>query len=725
MNVFPFLSLVSAVILFALGIAVFCHTMKSPLNRIFLLLCIAGSYWAFAEFMLRQSDSPASAFFWMKLTAFWTFVPALLFHFIIIFTRAGRWQRAWWIAPLLYVPAAIFCYLELATRLIMVAPTIQYWGYTYGYSENPWLFYLEIAWTLVLVLFSLALCLGYYLRATGRRERQQAKYIVIGFGIPTLAGFITQVVFPVLQIRIPEMTTIFFLWLSACIGYAIWRYELFVVSPETAADNIISTMADALILLDAGENIVVMNTAARDLLGYGDELIGSPVRVLFLDEAEKNTILRKITHNERVSDHETVYLAKDGRKIPVSFSGSVIRDHDGILVGIVCDARDITERRRAQEAMLLKTSELHTAYENLTVTEEELRQNFDELSKTEHDLRSSEERYRLLFSRSPLGIVQVDHRGIILTVNKAFGDIMGVPPERLVGFDTLAGVTDPSFLAAIKETLAGRTGYFEGEYISVLGNKRSSIRMIAQPLGTGEDKITGAIAICEDITDRMRTEAALNRATRKLNLLNFITLNDIQNAIFSLSGYLELAKHCQTLENVREILEKQSSIVHQIETRFRFARNYQSLGLKPPLWQNVAQVFLFAISHLDLSQVSRKIQLEGLEMYADPLLEYVFLSLSENVVLHGKTATEISLWYRENGDGLTLVFEDNGVGIPDAAKEKIFERGTGGMQGMGLFLTREILEITSIAIHETGTPGKGARFEITVPKGGYRFTRQK
>jgi PAS domain S-box-containing protein len=699
--------------------------MKSPLNRIFLLLCIAGSYWAFTEFMLRQSESVACAFFWMKLTAFWTFVPALLFHFIIIFTRAGRWQRAWWIAPLLYVPAAIFCYLELATSLITVAPRLEYWGYTYGYPENLWLFSIEIAWTLVLVLFSLALCLGYYLRATGRRERQQAKYIVIGFGIPTLAGFITQVVFPVLRIRIPEMTTIFFLWLSACIGYAIWRYELFVVSPETAADNIISTMADALILLDAEEKIVVMNRAARDLLGYGDELIGRPVRVLFRNDAEKDDLFKKITRNEPVSDYETVYRAHDGREIPVSFSGSVVKDPDGTIVGIVCDARDITERRRAQEAMLQKNRELYTAYENLTLTEEELRQNFDELTKTEHELRSSEERYRLLFNRSPLGIIQIDRRGIILTANTAFGDIIGVPPERLAGFDTLAGITDPSFLAAIKETLAGRTGYFEGEYTSILGNKRSFIRMIAQPLGTGEDTITGAIAICEDITDRKRTEAALNRATRKLNLLNFITLTDIQNAIFTLSGYLELAKHLLTSETLMDNLEKQTAVVHQIEARFKFARNYQSLGLKPPLWQNVAQVFLFAISHLDLSGISRKITLEGLEMYADPLLEYVFLALSENVILHAETATEIALWYRESEDGLTLVFEDNGVGIPDAMKEKIFGRKYGGMQGMGLFLAREILEITSITIHETGTPGKGARFEITVPKGGYRFTREK
>jgi signal transduction histidine kinase len=56
-------------------------------------------------------------------------------------------------------------------------------------------------------------------------------------------------------------------------------------------------------------------------------------------------------------------------------------------------------------------------------------------------------------------------------------------------------------------------------------------------------------------------------------------------------------------------------------------------------------------------------------------------------------------------------------------KEKIFERGIGQNTGMGLFLSREILSITRIEIQENGMPGKGARFEISIPRGGFRFAR--
>jgi signal transduction histidine kinase len=71
----------------------------------------------------------------------------------------------------------------------------------------------------------------------------------------------------------------------------------------------------------------------------------------------------------------------------------------------------------------------------------------------------------------------------------------------------------------------------------------------------------------------------------------------------------------------------------------------------------------------------------------------------------------------ESGDGTIIVCEDDGEGIPVEEKEKVFERGFGKNTGLGLFLSRENLDITGITIKETGEPGKGARFEIAVPDG--------
>ncbi|MFA4824361.1 MAG: transporter substrate-binding domain-containing protein [Methanoregula sp.] len=237
-----------------------------------------------------------------------------------------------------------------------------------------------------------------------------------------------------------------------------------------------------------------------------------------------------------------------------------------------------------------------------------------------------------------------------------------------------------------------------------------------------EEMTSTAEKLKQNYDELHRSQDALTQARKKLNLLNIITFQDIQNALFSLQGYIELQKDLPMDEKAGAYLKREKEVADKISSTLAFARNFQDMGINPPLWQNANQVFLVAISHLDLSKIERKNNLDNLELYADPLLETVFFKLVENVTKHGKTATEISLYYRETTDHLTLFIEDNGRGIPDADKEQIFERGYGAGKGMGLFLVREILGITGITIHETGESGKGARFEISVPKGAYRFT---
>jgi signal transduction histidine kinase len=61
------------------------------------------------------------------------------------------------------------------------------------------------------------------------------------------------------------------------------------------------------------------------------------------------------------------------------------------------------------------------------------------------------------------------------------------------------------------------------------------------------------------------------------------------------------------------------------------------------------------------------------------------------------------------------------MGVAEADKKKIFNRGFGKNTGLGLFLTAEILSITGLSIQETGEEGKGARFEIRIPMNGFRY----
>lgn len=224
-----------------------------------------------------------------------------------------------------------------------------------------------------------------------------------------------------------------------------------------------------------------------------------------------------------------------------------------------------------------------------------------------------------------------------------------------------------------------------------------------------------------EILERKRFEAAIELANRKLNTLSSITRHDILNQVTAIVMYLSLAEETVTDPVALEQLGKIEQITQLIQKQIRFTRDYQNIGESAPHWQDVALTIETAIRGFNLEGVQLDVKLDKLELYADFLLEKVFYNIIENSVRHGEKVTFIRCSYRQTDDGLSIIIEDDGVGIPEGAKERIFKREYYRNTGYGLFLADEVLGITGLSIRETGEPGKGARFEIAVPKGLYRF----
>jgi signal transduction histidine kinase len=169
-----------------------------------------------------------------------------------------------------------------------------------------------------------------------------------------------------------------------------------------------------------------------------------------------------------------------------------------------------------------------------------------------------------------------------------------------------------------------------------------------------------------------------------------------------------------------EYLKRIEEAVVVIHDQIAFTKEYQNLGIAQPAWQDVSFAFRKAASCFDLSNKTVAIETKGTEIYADPLLDRVFYNLIDNTLKHGMTATHIAVHAGRSDAGFDIIYEDNGTGILENDKKKVFLRGIGRNSGLGLYLAREILSITGIDIRETGEPGTGARFEIRIPKGGYR-----
>ena len=226
-----------------------------------------------------------------------------------------------------------------------------------------------------------------------------------------------------------------------------------------------------------------------------------------------------------------------------------------------------------------------------------------------------------------------------------------------------------------------------------------------------------------EIQERKRFEAAIRLANHKLNTLSGITRHDILNQITAVVMYLSLIQESETDPVVTGYLKKIDEVTQMIQKQIRFTRDYQDIGVNEPRWHNITSTINNAVTGLALNDVVIELHAEDLEIFADANFSKVFTNLIENALVHGKHVTVISFSYNETENVLVLSCEDNGVGVPDSAKERIFRREYFRNTGYGLFLIVEILGITGLSIRETGTPGSGARFEIHVPKGSYRFVK--
>jgi K+-sensing histidine kinase KdpD len=204
--------------------------------------------------------------------------------------------------------------------------------------------------------------------------------------------------------------------------------------------------------------------------------------------------------------------------------------------------------------------------------------------------------------------------------------------------------------------------------------------------------------------------------------MNSITRHDILNQLTLILGYNELIREQFPDSRLQEYIEKDLRAARTIQDQITFSKEYQDIGTQAPKWFNLNNVILSAAEGLSLSPITLTVDVDQCEIFADPLLKKVFFTLLENAMRHGKTVTDIMFSCHEKETGLMVIYEDNGEGVPAGHKEDIFEQKYFQHTGFGLFLTRIILNITEISIRETGEPGKGARFEILVPKEAYRFT---
>ena len=236
-----------------------------------------------------------------------------------------------------------------------------------------------------------------------------------------------------------------------------------------------------------------------------------------------------------------------------------------------------------------------------------------------------------------------------------------------------------------------------------------------------DDAVITSTGTFVDITDRKMYEKHLSDKNRKMLMLSQITRHDIMNQLtnaFSLSTLIYDDTSDPYIKNLLELLDQHlKTMQHQMG----FSKDYDEFGVHGAAWQDVnacIQKGKNFLIHPPVELLADDIPM----IYADPLLEKVIYNLIENSIRHGVCVTQIGITFlaEENHSGI-LTFRDNGIGIPDEDKEKIFDRNFGKNTGLGLFLVREIFGLTDITIRECGTFGQGVQFEITIPSDYWKW----
>jgi PAS domain S-box-containing protein len=440
--------------------------------------------------------------------------------------------------------------------------------------------------------------------------------------------------------------------------------------------KLLEAVGESIIATDMQGKIVFWNGAASRVYGWdAKETLGRNIADVIVPEISKEDsakIMKKLGKGKSWSGEFQV-KRRDGKVFPALVTDSPVLDEKGELSGVIGVSVDMT-----------KTKNLERELSNLAKFP----------------------------SENPYSVIRVNGKGVILYAN--------LVSQRLPLSTSL------------------KVGQLIPEKWRVLAAQAlSSERQLDFEIETKGHwflfKIAPIIAECYvniyglDITEHKKAEEELKKdkakieiMNEKLNVVGKLTRHDVGNKLMVMKSNIYLLKK-QISDNPKlaKYLEDIDSAINQSDEMFEFSRFYEKIGVEKPSEEDIAQCFNQAATLLpNLGSIKIVNDCQGLRVTADSLLKQLFYNFLDNSLKHGEKVTQIRLHFTDEDGGIKLFYEDDGVGIPEANKIKLFHEGftTGKSTGLGLFLTKKMIEVYGWTITEEGEPGKGAKFVITIPK---------
>jgi len=469
------------------------------------------------------------------------------------------------------------------------------------------------------------------------------------------------------------------------------RIEQALEASEKKYRKLFEEARDAIFVADTETGILIdCNHAATVLIGRErSELIGIHQRFLHPDGNGENfsESFEQHLRDKEGQIIETQIIRKDGEIRDVAIKASLIEvNGKKMLQGIF---RDITERK-------------------------------ERARKTQFQAR--------LLNAVGQAVIATDMNGKIIYWNYAAEQLYGWREAEVRGLNVIdiliADTQQAQAWEILQRLLAGE--HWSGEFLI----KRSDATVFpailtGSPITDDKGEPVGIVGVSTNISEQKWMQQVFNEAiakvaelNEKLQVVESLTRHDIRNKLSALNGRIFLLKK-RLSDNTKALSQlKEMELASQQMLRIlEFEKYYVQVGSEElkniDVERHVSEAALF---FSDLKGAKLINDCRGLTVLADSMLRQLFYNLIDNTLKYGEKVSRIRVNYKEKGNQLKLIYEDDGVGVPDDEKKYLFREGYGKGTGFGLYLIKRICEGYGWTIKETGKQGKGAQFTMTIPK---------
>ena len=348
LNFYAIAPFIVGFLMLVLGSVTLLRDRGSRVSSSFFLVTLSIFVWLGSLPWLYSASNEHVALFWAKIEHFGVaFIPSFFFIFTLdIIQRYKKYRYFGWATLFL---SGGFCGGFVFSSHFLQGVTLMPWGYYAQYG--PFGFFL-IVYIALFMLISLDLIWLEYIKSASDRERSRLMGIFLGVAVGLLgaADFVG-----VFGIQVYPLGYIPVFICTLILGQTIMRFRLIDLTPSFAAKHILETMEGLVAVVNLSGRISFVNRSLCELLGYKEEELNEkPITILF-DINDKNFI-PNINKSWSLHDEEMEWRGRDGTKVELSVSASLIKDKKRDPAGIVYAATDITERKK-YERELIKAKE--------------------------------------------------------------------------------------------------------------------------------------------------------------------------------------------------------------------------------------------------------------------------------------------------------------------------------------------------------------------------------